>query len=148
MILPQTRSLTLECLSGQGDSMNLSHTQNLSNCKLCFYGQKQGAVGESHRGLQETCTALQELTVSGEQACGYCREVWQQSAWCRAGEYLNDINWPWHLKKNEIKQKQTHRHREQIAKEWGRVREGWIGNLGSVEGNYYNRMDKQQGPTI
>lgn len=55
--------------------MNLSHTQNLSNCKLCFDGQKQGAVGESHRGLQETCTALQELTVLGEQACGYYREV-------------------------------------------------------------------------
>ena len=75
MILPQTRSLTLHCLSGQGDGMNLSHTQNLSNCKLCFDGQKQGAVGESHRGLQETCTALQELTVLGEQACGYYREV-------------------------------------------------------------------------
>ena len=47
--------------------MNLSHTQNLSNCKLCFDGQKQGAVGESHRGLQETCTALQELMMLGDR---------------------------------------------------------------------------------
>ena len=69
------------------------NTQNLLNCKLCFDGQKQGAVGESHRGLQETCTALQELTVLGGQACGYHREVRRQSAWCRVGEYLDDINW-------------------------------------------------------
>ena len=45
------------------------------------------------------------------------------------------------------KQKQTHRHREQIGG-WqggGGVREGRIGSLGLADANYYiERMDKQQ----
>ena len=34
-----------------------------------------------------------------------------------------------------MKQKQTHRHREQTC--GGGVEEGWIGNLGLADANYY-----------
>ena len=49
-----------------------------------------------------------------------------------------------------MKQKQTHRHREQTCG-WhggGEEGEGWTGSLGLVGENYYIRMDKQQGPTV
>ena len=38
-----------------------------------------------------------------------------------------------------MKQKETHRHREQtgVAKVGGRVGQGWIGDLGLADANYY-----------
>ena len=38
-----------------------------------------------------------------------------------------------------MKQKQTHRHREQTCgcQGEGEMREGWIGNLGLADANYY-----------
>ena len=76
-----------------------------------------------------------------------------------------------------MKQKQTHRHREQTCgcQGGGWVGDGWTGSLGLVDANYYiywvgqkvrsgrpvtlyknpnelfgqtNRMNKQQGPTV
>ena len=49
-----------------------------------------------------------------------------------------------------IKQKQTHRHRDHTCGCQGGAGEGegWTGSLGLVDANYYQRMDKQQGPTV
>ena len=44
-----------------------------------------------------------------------------------------------------MKQKQTHRHREQTC-DWQGVGELWSGSLGIADANYY--MDKRQGPTV
>ena len=48
-----------------------------------------------------------------------------------------------------MKEKQTHRHREQICgcKGGDGVRDGWIGKLGLTDVSYYiERIEKQQGP--
>ena len=44
-----------------------------------------------------------------------------------------------------MKQKQTHRYREQICGCQGGSRggEGWNGSLGLADANWYTRMDKQ-----
>ena len=49
-----------------------------------------------------------------------------------------------------MKQKQTHRHREQTCgcQGGGEWAGGWIGNLGLADANSYIRIDKQQGPTV
>ena len=48
------------------------------------------------------------------------------------------------------KQKQTHRHREQIGggQVGAGIWEGWTGRLGLAATNYFYRMDKQEGPTV
>ena len=49
-----------------------------------------------------------------------------------------------------MKQKQTHRHREQTCGCQGGqgVGKGRIGSLGLAEATIIYRMDKQQGPTV
>ena len=49
-----------------------------------------------------------------------------------------------------MKQKQTHRHREQTCScPVGRgVEEGWIKSLGLADATVIYRMNKQQGPTV
>ena len=50
-----------------------------------------------------------------------------------------------------MKQKQTHRHREQAVgcQAGGAVGAGWIESLGLADAKYYiYKMDKQQGPTV
>ena len=46
------------------------------------------------------------------------------------------------------KQKQTHKHKEQICGCQGGMGEGWIGSLGLQMQTVPYRMDKQQGPTV
>ena len=45
-----------------------------------------------------------------------------------------------------MKQKQTHRHREQTCGCPGGREEGWTGSLGLADAASIYRMDKQQGP--
>ena len=47
-----------------------------------------------------------------------------------------------------MKQKQTHRHREQNCGGQGVMEEGRTGSLGLAGANDYIQMDKQQGPTV
>ena len=59
----------------------------------------------------------------------------------RERQILYGITYMWNLQydTNEliVKQKQTHRHREQTCGCQGCVGEGWIGSLGLVDANYY-----------